>query len=159
MLSPFENIIIGNFLFGLGLVMGNKPRQVDACVNLLQQTPLDKVLGDVMLQFPGSWRLIEFKRRGANLKKEKVKLATYRGATSRDRELRAASMRAHPQQVVNVAAHPIELDDLWDRLDGPAEVLEPVVRVALRSDADEHRHGGVDLVGVPPPRRHHVRPP
>ena len=95
MLSPFENIIIGNFLFGLGLVMGNKPRQVDACVNLLQQTPLDKVLGDVMLQFPGSWRLIEFKRRGANLKKEKVKLATYRGATSRDRELRAASMRAH----------------------------------------------------------------
>lgn len=64
-------------------------------MNLLQQTPLDKVLGDVMLQFPGAWRLIEFKRVGANLKKERVKLATYRGATRRDVDLRKASLRAH----------------------------------------------------------------
>ena len=52
MLSPYENVIIGNFIYGLGLVMGKNPRQIDSCVNLLQQTPLDKVLGDVMLQFP-----------------------------------------------------------------------------------------------------------
>jgi len=95
MLSPYENIIIGNFLYGLGLAMGRRPTPVDACVNLLQQTPLDKALGDVMLQFPGAWRLIEFKRVGANMKKEAVKLATYRGATSRDRELREASLTAH----------------------------------------------------------------
>lgn len=44
MLSPYENVIIGNFIYGLGLVMGKNPRQIDSCVNLLQQTPLDKVL-------------------------------------------------------------------------------------------------------------------
>lgn len=58
MLSPYENVIIGNFIYGLGLVMGKNPRQIDSCVNLLQQTPLDKVLGDVMLQFPGAWQLM-----------------------------------------------------------------------------------------------------
>lgn len=27
MLSPYENVIIGNFIYGLGLVMGKNPRQ------------------------------------------------------------------------------------------------------------------------------------
>lgn len=94
MLSPYENIIIGNFLYGLGLVMGRRPKPVEGCVNLIQQTPLDKVLGDVMIQFPGAWRLIEFKRVGANLAKENVKLETYRGATKR-KGLRDASLRTH----------------------------------------------------------------
>lgn len=95
MLSPYENVIIGNFLYGLGLVMGQEPRRVEACVTLAQQTPLDTVLGDVMLQFPGAWRLIEFKRVGADLSKELVKLHMFRGATSKDRNLRRASLRAH----------------------------------------------------------------
>ena len=67
MLTPYENIIIGNFLYSLGLAIGRSPRPVEACINLTQQTPLDQVLGDVMLQFPGAWRLIEFKRPGARL--------------------------------------------------------------------------------------------
>jgi hypothetical protein len=70
----YENVVIGNFLYSLGFSIRshldtNTP--FPSMVNLLQQTPLDKELGDVLLTFPGLVRLIEFKMKGASLKKER----------------------------------------------------------------------------------------
>lgn len=95
MFNPYENIVIGNFLYGLGLAMGRHPQGVSGCVNLLQQGPLDPVLGDVMLQFPAVWRLIEFKRDGADLGKEQIKLQMIEGATKDNEPLRAVSRAVH----------------------------------------------------------------
>lgn len=95
MLSPYENIIIGNFLYGLGVLMGRQPNAVDGCINLTQQTKLDGVLGDVMLQFTTTWRLIEFKRDGAGMKKEHAKLELFRGALSDSPELEMVSRKVH----------------------------------------------------------------
>lgn len=95
MFNPYENIVIGNFLYGLGLAMGRYPQGVSGCVNLLQQGPLDPVLGDVMLQFPAVWRLIEFKRDGADLGKEQVKLQMFLGATKDNEPLRTVSRAVH----------------------------------------------------------------
>ncbi|OWQ84759.1 hypothetical protein CDN99_23805 [Roseateles aquatilis] len=98
MFHPYENIIIGNFLYSLGLAMGRQAGPAPACVNLLQQTPADPVLGDVMLQFPGVWRLIEFKRTGGDEKKEHRKRRKFLAATSPARgrqRLRAISRQVH----------------------------------------------------------------
>ncbi len=95
MLSPYENIIIGNFLYGLGMLMGREPNAVDGCINLTQQTKLDGVLGDVMLQFSSVWRLIEFKRHGAAMKKENAKVEIFRGALSDTPALEDVSRRVH----------------------------------------------------------------
>ncbi|MBB1488766.1 hypothetical protein [Oceanospirillum sediminis] len=69
----YENVVIGNFLYGLGHSIGNaiKGKQQLSVINLLQQTPADKELGDMLLEFPGVVRLIEFKNRTSSLSKEK----------------------------------------------------------------------------------------
>ena len=71
----YENITIGNFLFALGYALRNTQgnQQLAGSVNLLQQTPADKLLGDVLLKFTGVVRLIEFKAHGANVTKERDK--------------------------------------------------------------------------------------
>jgi hypothetical protein len=68
----YENIVIGNFLFALGYAIRDKKRidTLKCSINLLQQTPADCLLGDVLTQFPGTARLIEFKAQGARLDKE-----------------------------------------------------------------------------------------
>lgn len=59
----YENIVIGNFLFGLGAHLGSKGAlSAGLCVNLLQQTPLDTRIGDALLMNPSFLRIIEFKR-------------------------------------------------------------------------------------------------
>jgi hypothetical protein len=61
----YENIIIGNFLFGLGASMGIRHNHAPVdqiSINLLQQTPFDPYLGDVMVTSARIYRLIEFKR-------------------------------------------------------------------------------------------------
>lgn len=73
-MKVYENVVIGNFLYSLGFSIRshldtNTP--FPGVVNLLQQTPVDKELGDVLLTFPGLVRLIEFKMKGASLKKER----------------------------------------------------------------------------------------
>ncbi|WP_223434147.1 MULTISPECIES: hypothetical protein [unclassified Pseudomonas] len=73
-MKVYENVVIGNFLYSLGFSVRshlNKNTPFPSVVNLLQQTPVDKELGDVLLTFPGLVRLIEFKMKGASLKKEK----------------------------------------------------------------------------------------
>ena len=51
----YENLVIGNFLFALGLKIGARRDDYlapDLGVHLMQQTPLDIVLGDVLLAGP-----------------------------------------------------------------------------------------------------------
>lgn len=68
----YENVVIGNFLYGLGFALGSqlKSGQLPSMVNLLQQTPDDKRLGDLLMAFPGTVRLIEFKTEANKSKKE-----------------------------------------------------------------------------------------
>lgn len=64
-LTLYENIVIGNYLFDLGVRMAKlRPTLPLVSVNLLQQTPADRLLGDVLLANAGVCRLIEFKREG-----------------------------------------------------------------------------------------------
>jgi hypothetical protein len=71
-----ENIIIGNFLFGLGAKMGAdytiSPIE-PLSMNLLQQTPADQVLGDVVIRNAKTFRIIEFKRTANKSHKEMSK--------------------------------------------------------------------------------------
>ncbi|WP_095194366.1 hypothetical protein [Pseudomonas sp. Irchel 3A7] len=78
----YENITIGNFLFALGYLIRDKQprRHLAGSINLLQQTPADELLGDVLLKFTGVVRLIEFKAEGADLTKERGKHAALKVA-------------------------------------------------------------------------------
>jgi hypothetical protein len=59
-MEPYENIVIGNFLYSLGLTVGQESQGSvrPMCVNLMQQTPLDERLGDVMVANTGVTLLI-----------------------------------------------------------------------------------------------------
>lgn len=73
----YENIVIGNFLFALGLKLGARQHASlapDLAVHLTQQTPLDRVLGDVLLNGLKLVALLEFKRVAARLTKERSNL-------------------------------------------------------------------------------------
>lgn len=97
MRDPLENIVIGNFLYGLGLSIGHRAGTAApvGCVNLLQQTPLDRPLGDVFLRFTGTVRLFEFKRHAADKLKELRKLKVLQAAIRRRPDLRALSHQIH----------------------------------------------------------------
>lgn len=73
----YENIIIGNFLFSLGVAIGarsNTNESPPISVNLLQQTPLDRNTGDVLVRGACAMRLLEFKRLRNDNEKEIAKL-------------------------------------------------------------------------------------
>jgi len=74
-MKVYENIIIGNFLYALGFAVSAKSnaRINPAAVSLLQQTKADTSLADLLLDFPGTFRLIEFKREENESGKEQVK--------------------------------------------------------------------------------------
>ncbi|MFT4503207.1 hypothetical protein [Caballeronia sp. 15711] len=94
----YENIVIGNFLYSLGLLVGaHESGRTPACVNLLQQTPLDRTLGDVLLATSGAMRLLEFKRRENKSEKEAAKLRMLSRALEADktRQMRAVSHKVH----------------------------------------------------------------
>ena len=78
-LTLYENIVIGNYLFDLRVRMAKRrPDLPLVSVNMLQQTPSDRLLGDVLLANAGVCRLMEFKRAGKLTDKERKKLATLR---------------------------------------------------------------------------------
>lgn len=95
--EPYENVYIGNFLYGLGLAIGRQShgRAVHACVNLLQQGPMDGLLGDVLLEFPGTLRLLEFKRSQNKSTKELDKVGLIRAAISESPALLTVSRAIH----------------------------------------------------------------
>ncbi|HGW5375674.1 TPA: hypothetical protein ACNIJL_004704 [Pseudomonas aeruginosa] len=96
----YENVVIGNFLYGLGFsvrgCLQGRPT-FPSMINQLQQTPVDKELADVLLNFPGLVRLIEFKRKGADLKKELRRHRLLREALSTEvnAHLHSVSRRVH----------------------------------------------------------------
>ena len=92
----YENVIIGNFLYTLGLNIGiNKELPKYSSINLLQQTPADKALGDVLLEFPGVVRLIEFKNKKSNKEKEKTRLKLLEMALSGEDKMIDISRQIH----------------------------------------------------------------
>ncbi|WOI47894.1 hypothetical protein [Acidovorax sp. BLS4] len=97
MKDPYENILIGNFLYSLGLVIGRRfpDKPLPGVVNLLQQTPLDGPLGDVLLRYPGVIRLIEFKRASNDSDKESDKLDTLKLSLENEPALQQVSRAIH----------------------------------------------------------------
>ncbi|HBP1183183.1 hypothetical protein [Pseudomonas aeruginosa] len=86
----YENVVIGNFLYGLGVAVGTRldsDTLLPSVVNLIQQTPVDKELADVLLNFPGVVRLIEFKMKGARLTKERLRHRLLRAALDGENEV------------------------------------------------------------------------
>ncbi|WLO87347.1 hypothetical protein IFU33_22810 (plasmid) [Pantoea agglomerans] len=93
----YENVVIGNFLYGLGVSVGARlgGNVLPASVNLLQQTPEDKALGDVLLSFPGMLRLIEFKTAANRSDKEAARFRKLSHALEGREELKDISHRIH----------------------------------------------------------------
>lgn len=93
----YENVVIGNFLYGLGVSVGAQlgGDVLPASVNLLQQTPEDKALGDVLLSFPGTLRLIEFKSAANRSDKEETRFRKLSHALKIDVSLTPLSHRIH----------------------------------------------------------------
>jgi hypothetical protein len=95
--EPYENVFIGNFLYGLGLALGAKlqGRALPSCVSLLQQTPADQMLGDVLADFAGTVLLYEFKRSHGNERKELSKAEKLRVVLKQSPELDKVSRNVH----------------------------------------------------------------
>lgn len=93
----YENVVIGNFLYALGVSVGAQLRGhvLPASVNLLQQTPEDKALADVLLSFPGTLRLIEFKTADNRSGKEAARFRKLSHALESDARLTPLSHRIH----------------------------------------------------------------
>lgn len=96
-MEPYENIMIGNFLYALGLALGARSsgKKVPASVNLLQQTPMDRLLGDALIKYPGVMRLLEFKRSQNKSDKELYKLEGLRTAMMPFPHLHPVSRTVH----------------------------------------------------------------
>ncbi len=72
-----ENTVISAFIFGLGQAAGLVPCEPIG-VELLQQTPMDAFLGDVLIAKAKFVRLIEFKRELNKSPKERAKVQRLR---------------------------------------------------------------------------------
>lgn len=96
-LKLYENVVIGNFLYGLGFAIRAKSgRDVfPSVVNLLQQTPADKELGDVLLEFPGTVRLIEFKQLSNKSEKERARYNQLNAAIGNNEKMLRLSKSIH----------------------------------------------------------------
>lgn len=95
--TPYENIVIGNFLYGMGLSLGTRAgaKAPLGSINNTQQTPLDCELADVWVKFPGISRLLEFKRRGSSTKKDLRKRAALEIGINGSEQHLAVSRRIH----------------------------------------------------------------
>jgi hypothetical protein len=61
--SPYENVLVGGFILALGHRLGTAGKRADAfSANLLQQTPMDPIFGDLMAENELRGFLLEFKR-------------------------------------------------------------------------------------------------
>ncbi|KVN28025.1 hypothetical protein [Burkholderia stagnalis] len=93
----YENVVVGNFLYALGFAIRARQsvQSMPSVVNLLQQTPSDTLLGDLLLQFPGVVRLLEFKVDENRSSKERARHASLSSALSADPALSLISRRIH----------------------------------------------------------------
>jgi hypothetical protein len=80
MKGPYENVLLGAFIFRLGYKMGDsgKLKNTPFAASLFQQTPLDAVFSDFMCSSKAKGFLLEFKKnwegRILERAKEKYKL-------------------------------------------------------------------------------------
>lgn len=96
-MEPYENIVIGNFLYSFGLAIG-QVSTADVrpmCINLLQQTPIDRALGDLMFANAGVTRLLEFKRSRNDSDKEETKRTILSRVLAGDTYMQAISREIH----------------------------------------------------------------
>lgn len=96
-MEPYENIVIGNFLYALGLMVGQESSGAvrPMCINLMQQTPLDQRLGDLMVANQGVTRLLEFKRSKNDSTKEETKRQLLQRTLGDDQQMLAVSREIH----------------------------------------------------------------
>jgi len=135
----YENIVIGNFLYALGFaVRARLQAGVTGCaINLLQQTPADKLLGDLLLEFPGAVRLIEFKAQGNRSSKERARFEGLRAALQARRELVPISRAIH--WYIETAPSQVGMDArISPYLDAyPRKPMEHRLEAFIESFADE----------------------
>lgn len=106
--SPYENQVIGAFIYALGFVGGQRAAG-PMPVNLFQQTPLDKTFGDLVV---GSTHclVIEFKREALDLASERKKWTdTALRTLAKTEKLLHASWFAHRVVYARPAGAEIEL--------------------------------------------------
>ncbi|MDH6148250.1 MULTISPECIES: hypothetical protein [Paraburkholderia] len=96
-MDPYENIVIGNFLYSFGLCIGQLSAGAvrPMCVNLLQQSPMDHALGDLMVANAGVTLLIEFKRERNDSEKEEAKRLKLSRALVEDLYMQTISRQIH----------------------------------------------------------------
>ncbi|NWK45997.1 hypothetical protein [Ralstonia pickettii] len=133
-MTLYENIVIGNFLYGLGFAIRAQCQNgvTPAVVNLLQQTPADTLLGDLLLRFPGVVRLIEFKAKGNRSQKERGRHAVLSAALKAVPHLEPVSRQVHwlietaPAGDEGVVARVVPYLDAFPA-DGSSGRLEPYI--------------------------------
>lgn len=96
-MKVYENIVIGNFLYALGISIGKATTDVTqfSSINLLQQTPDDPLLGDLLFEYPGVVRLIEFKNRKSRKTKERDRIKQIKIALGDNRGMLEISNAVH----------------------------------------------------------------
>ncbi len=82
----YENVVIGNFLYALGYNVRAHwgANTLPSIVSLLQQTPTDSQLADVLIEQPGVMFLLEFKQSNNRSGKEKAKRLLLQRAVSKE---------------------------------------------------------------------------
>lgn len=141
----YENIVIGNFLYALGFaVRSRRPSGVTAsAVNLLQQTPADTLLGDLLLEFPGVVRLIEFKAEDNRESKELSRHRKLAAGMSGNAELQAVSRDVHwyvetaPSTEHGVVARVVPYLDAFPRERAKRDRLEAFIERLAQEVAEE----------------------
>ena len=152
MLDPYENILIGNFLYILGAKIGAKcareGSEIAGSMCLLQQTPADKFVGDVFARYPRAMRIYEFKRQSNRDTKEAAKLIALQASlqTAYKPSLEPLSKAVH-WYVVSKKADPTWIVTSRPYLEMKAEapsreldlsqLADDLVRAAFSSDAPE----------------------
>lgn len=110
--APYENVLLGAFVFGLGRQyeateatmnsVSSRPRRVGAArepaIAVLQQTPLDASIGDLVSLIRGRCFLMEFKRQRSDIRSELAKAhkaVIVNALNATDQVRRDQSMRLH----------------------------------------------------------------
>ncbi len=94
--DPLDNLVIGQFLFRLGVDLGRRGGAAPlACTNLLQQVAPQRALHEVLVETTGVARLFEFRRSAVPTISEYRKYRVLHAALRRQADLRALSRRIH----------------------------------------------------------------
>lgn len=113
--DPLDNLVIGQFLFRLGVDLGRRAGAAPlACSNLLQQVAPQQALHQVFVESTGVVRLFEFRRSALPTISEYRRYRILHAALRRQPELRVLSRRLH------WAVEPSVRVDTVDGASGPA---------------------------------------